>query len=47
MVPKAFGAVVVILAKTYRLPDIQPFVPNILKALNTLQPRSLVEVGLP
>jgi len=40
-------AVMVILARTNRLQDIEPFIPEILKALNNLKPCQLIEVGRP
>lgn len=38
-------AVLVVVAKSNRLKDIGPLVPEILKALNHLQPKSLGKVG--
>ena len=39
-------AVLVIVAKSNRMKDIEPLVPDILKALNHLQPKSLGKVGV-
>lgn len=38
-------AVLVVVAKSNRMKDITPLVPDILEALNHLQPRSLKKVG--
>lgn len=38
-------AIIVVLANSNRLPDMAPLVPNILKALDKLQPRTLVRVS--
>jgi predicted nuclease of predicted toxin-antitoxin system len=40
-------AVIVILAKSNRLPDILPFVPAVEDELTRLKPKALVEVVLP
>jgi hypothetical protein len=40
-------AVVVIRAKTNKLEDIRPLVPDILASLVTLQPRTLVRIAQP
>lgn len=37
-------AIVIVLARSNRLPDMAPLVPSILKALDELQPRTLVRV---
>jgi hypothetical protein len=39
--------VVVIMARTNRLQDIEPFVPAVEEALKSLQPGTLVEVFIP
>lgn len=38
-------AIIIVLAKSNRLPDMAPLVPSILRALEELQPRTLVRVS--
>ena len=38
-------AILVVVAKSNRMKDIEPFIPDILKALNHLPPKSLKKVG--